>query len=224
MRPKYWSSLYFLMLIADILMILLDYPTVRFITKPLLMVLLACYGVSLASGVPQRSRNFIFAAVIFSWGGDVLLLFPHHFIPGLICFLGAHVLYTCFFLRLRPKPRPGIREAAVGGAAIVYAVTLFMILFPALGDLTPAVLVYTAAITLMFLSALAAFGLKNSQAGLRCIGGAALFVLSDSILAVEKFHTQLPGGGILVMLTYGLAQWLIVNGGIRHLQPAAATP
>jgi hypothetical protein len=43
-------------------------------------------------------------------------------------------------------------------------------------------------------------------------------VLSDSVLAVEKFLTAFPGSGIVVMLTYGTAQWMIVEGSLRHLK------
>jgi uncharacterized membrane protein YhhN len=42
--------------------------------------------------------------------------------------------------------------------------------------------------------------------------GAVLFVLSDSILALNKFHTSFLLAGSLIMLTYGLAQYFIVTG------------
>jgi hypothetical protein len=40
------------------------------------------------------------------------------------------------------------------------------------------------------------------------------------MLAVEKFLMPFPGSGILVMLTYGMAQFMIVDGSLRHLQTA----
>lgn len=218
MKPKYWGVLYFLVLLADLCVIAYDIPYARFATKPLLMILLGFFCWARAGSLHLRVRNFIFAAIIFSWSGDVLLLFPHYFVPGLISFLLAHILYTGFFLQVRPKPPLSIKEAVPAVLIIVYAAGLVRMLAPRLGDLKPAVMVYAIVISVMLLSALRAFGLNGKQAGRLCVAGALLFVISDSILAIEKFHTAFPGSSILVMLTYGIAQWMIVAGSIKHLK------
>jgi uncharacterized membrane protein YhhN len=44
------------------------------------------------------------------------------------------------------------------------------------------------------------------------IPGAVLFVLSDGLLAINKFNLQDPSMDIFVMLTYGLAQLYLVMG------------
>jgi uncharacterized membrane protein YhhN len=218
MQPKYWAVLYFLVLLADLCVIASDIPYARFATKPLIMIMLGFFCWARAGGLHLRVRNFIFAAIIFSWGGDVLLLFPHYFVPGLISFLTAHLLYTAFFTQIKPKPRPGPAEVITALLVIVYAATLVIWLAPHLGELRPAVMVYALVIAVMLLSALRAFGLRSGPAGTLCVGGAALFVISDSMLAVEKFHTAFPGSSILVMLTYGIAQWMIVEGSIKRLK------
>lgn len=218
MQPKYWAVLYFLVLLADLCMIALDLPYARFATKPLIMILLGFVCWARAGGLPLRARNFIFAAIIFSWGGDVLLLFPHYFVPGLLSFLTAHILYTAFFLQVNPKPRPGIGEIIMAALIITYAAALVTWLFPHLGTLKPAVMLYTMVITVMLLSALRAFGLHSGKAGRLCVWGALLFVVSDSVLAVEKFYSAFPGSNIVVMLTYGIAQWMIVEGSIKYLK------
>lgn len=220
MQPKHWGWLYFLILLADLCVIAFDIPYARFATKPLIMILLGFYGWSQAGGLPQRSKNFILSAIIFSWSGDVFLLFPHYFVAGLISFLAAHLLYTGFFLTVKPKPKPGWKEALALAAIAVYAVRLVQRLSPYLGDLNPPVIVYMAVISLMFLGAVRAFGLNGGRAAKLCVGGALLFVLSDSVLAVEKFLAAFPGGSLLVMLTYGLAQWMIVEGSLLHLKTA----
>lgn len=220
MQPKHWGIIYFLILLADLCVIAFDVPYARFATKPLLMILLGFYGWSQAGSLPHRSKNFILAAIIFSWSGDVFLLFPHYFLAGLISFLTAHLLYTGFFLTVQPKPKPGWKEGAVLVVMIVYASRLVQRITADMGDLKPAVIAYTVIISLMFLSAVRAFGLNSGRAGRFCISGALLFVLSDSMLAVEKFLMPFPGSGILVMLTYGMAQFMIVDGSLRHLQTA----
>lgn len=218
MQPKTWSAIYFLILLADLLIIVCDIPYARFVTKPLLMILLGCYCWWQAGGLYHPVRNFIFMAIIFSWWGDVFLLFADFFIPGLISFLLAHILYASFFLWVKPKPRPGYREWLVALLVLAYAGSFLRFLYPHLGELQIAVTAYTAVITIMLLSAIFAFGLNKTAWSRFCIGGAALFVLSDSILATEKFHASFPGSALLVMLTYGLAQWMIVDGSVKYLK------
>ncbi|AWO01704.1 hypothetical protein DLD77_08325 [Chitinophaga alhagiae] len=216
MQPKYLAVLYFLVLLADMAVIAADIPYARFATKPLLMIVLGFFCWARTGGLHLRARNLIFAAIIFSWGGDVLLLFPENFVPGLLSFLTAHALYIAFFLQVRPRPRIGIPEIATAAGVAVYAILLVSLLAPRLGVLKPAVMVYTVVISVMLLSALRAFGWQSGITGRLCVAGALLFVLSDSVLAVEKFHTAFTGAGLLVMLTYGLAQWMIVEGSARY--------
>jgi len=64
---------------------------------------------------------------------------------------------------------------------------------------------------------------KNKRAGIWMMVGAILFVVSDSLLALNKFYVAINYAGIIVMLTYGLAQLFIVYGAARYIKskPAA---
>jgi uncharacterized membrane protein YhhN len=42
--------------------------------------------------------------------------------------------------------------------------------------------------------------------------GSLLFVISDSVIAINKFFQPIPFDGIIVMSTYMAAQFLIVKG------------
>jgi len=42
--------------------------------------------------------------------------------------------------------------------------------------------------------------------------GALFFVLSDSLLAINRFKMAIPQAGTWIMLTYLIAQFLIVRG------------
>ena len=44
--------------------------------------------------------------------------------------------------------------------------------------------------------------------------GALLFVISDSVLAINKFYQSFELAGIVIMLTYGFAQLFIIEGAI----------
>ncbi len=218
MKPAYWITVYFLILLADIGMIVFDVPHARFITKPLLMILLGVFGWVLGGKLHYRSRNFIFAAVIFSWSGDVFLLFPQFFLPGLVSFLIAHLMYIGFFATSKPRPPIGVVEIMAMIAALGYAGIMLWILLPAAGAMKIPVIAYTAVITGMFILSVRAFSFGAPWYGRRCIFGAFLFVVSDSVLAFQLFYADFPYSGVVVMATYGVAQWLLVSGSLYYLR------
>jgi uncharacterized membrane protein YhhN len=101
-------------------------------------------------------------------------------------------------------------------AAAVILFILFMA--PYLGSLTIPVIIYAAVISFMLLSALHAFHFRRQRAGLYCVTGALLFIISDALIATGKFYHSFPGSGILVMLTYGVAQYALVYGGTEYFR------
>jgi len=49
------------------------------------------------------------------------------------------------------------------------------------------------------------------------VAGAVLFIMSDSILAINKFYQSFEVAGLGIMLTYGMAQLFIVEGAARYI-------
>jgi uncharacterized membrane protein YhhN len=82
------------------------------------------------------------------------------------------------------------------------------------------VIVYGLVISAMLVLALSLSPLKE-RIGLFIVLGALLFVLSDSVLAINKFMRSFTGAGVIIMLTYGMAQFFIVSGSILVLQKGA---
>ena len=221
MQSISWGAVYFLLLLADISLIALDVPEARYVSKPLLMIALSCYCWTQAGGVQLRARNLVFTALIFSWWGDVLLLFDDMFVEGLASFLAAHLLYISFFLLVKPKPPLNPKALALMVLVAVYATGLVWFLSPHLGELKIAVAVYAAALTLMLLTSIVGLRAERNAGGTALCSGAVLFVFSDSLLAIEKFYMYFPGSSGLIMLTYGCAQWMIVEGSTRYLKMEA---
>ena len=58
---------------------------------------------------------------------------------------------------------------------------------------------------------------KNKKAALWMTMGAILFVVSDSLLAFNKFFSPFNNAGVIIMLTYGLAQLFITEGAVRYI-------
>jgi uncharacterized membrane protein YhhN len=69
----------------------------------------------------------------------------------------------------------------------------------------------------MFMLAMHMFFIKNISAGKWMMVGALLFVISDSTLAINKFYKPFEMAGVIIMLTYGAAQFFIVKGAADYM-------
>lgn len=93
---------------------------------------------------------------------------------------------------------------------MIYGIVLGAILFPGLGDMSIPVMIYLCIIVFMGICA-AAGGHNHHYA----ITGAALFIFSDSLIAINKFMTQIPFHNLFIMTAYYSGQWFIANGMYR---------
>jgi uncharacterized membrane protein YhhN len=90
------------------------------------------------------------------------------------------------------------------------------LLWPHLGAMKIPVLTYGITISVMLSCAMWQYQKLEAKTSLFLIIGAAFFVASDSILAINKFKTHFEFSGILIMTTYIIAQLFIVMGAIRY--------
>jgi uncharacterized membrane protein YhhN len=95
---------------------------------------------------------------------------------------------------------------------------LVVILYPKLGDLQIPVMVYALVITLMVLQSVFRMGRTTSLSFWLIFFGAVSFLLSDSLLAINKFYQPIPFSAVCVMTTYSAAVFLIVRGALAHHQ------
>ncbi len=202
--------------ITDIALILLQAEEWRIFSKPLLMPLLALY-VWAAGSNSLTGKWLIIAGLIFSAAGDTFLLFekdyPIMFIAGLSCFLLTHILYVIYFVRAVKKGPSLLRKnPLIIVAVIIYLAGFSYLLFPKLGGLKIPVFIYTLIIGGMLLASLDAYLKLPVKSAFRFALGALFFVISDSLLAFNKFFHSIPQAGLLIMLTYCLAQFLIAEG------------
>jgi uncharacterized membrane protein YhhN len=223
MKKKYWILLYAVILVGDLVGIQLSNKEIQFIFKPLIIPALIGYLDSQMPTITKGLSKWVLAALLFSLSGDVFLMFEGKnsvfFLLGLSSFLLAHIFYIVFFHQVR------IRENVKSNpwllvAVVVYYAALVTLLSPYFGDMKIPVLVYGIVISFMLMLALHMLFIKNKSAGQWMMIGALLFVMSDSILAVNKFYQSFELAGILIMLTYGLAQLFIIEGASRCIRSA----
>jgi uncharacterized membrane protein YhhN len=163
-------------------------------------------------------------AVSFSFLGDTLLLFGDlaeiYFILGLVSFLLAHVFYVVAYRQHKLADATyalnRIQRVLFTIPIVLMGIGLLIILFPLLGPLKIPVILYTTVILLMVVHALFRYGRTSPLSFWLVFVGAILFMISDSILAINKFHSEVPYAGLLVMIPYMIAQFMIIKGLIRH--------
>lgn len=192
----------------------------QYVSKPALMPLLIIYFVASTSGESNPLSKWILLALFFSLAGDVLLMFqekiPDFFLFGLSAFLLAHVFYIVFFHSIRVKEGIKAKPFLLLPVTIYYAGLMFW-LSPFLGEMAMPVRIYGLIISFMLMLALHIYYIRNKKAAPLMVGGALLFVLSDSVLAINKFYMPFQLAGTLIMLTYGFAQYLIVQGAVKYI-------
>ena len=173
----------------------------EYVCKPLTLVLLL--GATLSLDPDQGSvRAWFVAALVLCLAGDVFLMLPQDlFVPGLGSFLLGHIAYVVgFVVDGMDVPRLGIGIVIVVLAISVIGLRILHAVKagdePALaGPVTAYMLVISAMVA-------CAIGVGNPFA----IGGAALFYLSDSLIAWNRFVGETRRGHLSIMVTYHLAQ------------------
>ncbi len=181
------------------------------VAKPLTM-LLALYTVARAPEA-GTGRGWLLAALAGSLVGDCFLMVEGFFIPGLVSFLLAHLAYIVLLRQDAPWfPRRAALAATLGVGAAMYAF-LWAGVLPA--ALRLPVAVYVAVIALMAAQALGRAAALPSRSTLLIAVGAGCFMLSDALLASNKFVQPLPLAQLWVLGSYYAAQLLIVGGWLR---------
>jgi len=196
----------------------------HWIAKPLATLLIAAMAFRSAdrwsaTDTPSAHRTYaraILLGMAFSCMGDIVLMLPFDaFVPGLIAFLLAHV---CYIVAFREGFRAGRWLALSAALLAVFAGINLAGLWPLLpNDLRIPVVVYVVVLALMATLALARAWMKNAatpsaptSARWAAIG-AVLFVISDSVLAWDRFGGGLPAATLCVLSTYYAAQYCIAR-------------
>ena len=169
----------------------------------------------LAAPTPTpRYRGWLLAGLAWSALGDVLLMLPRDlFAAGLGAFFVAHLCYIRAFVSAPPgrirdlRPLAALLPVALGVAAVIWPGVPRPLQVP--------VLCYLAVIVIMAWQAIgraiAGPGTDTKSAA----AGAALFVVSDGALAINRFATPFDWAPVVVLGTYFAAQWLLARSAGR---------
>lgn len=212
MKPN-WQILFAISAAAVFFALLLDLQPLYLAAKPLLMITLLLYFLSASSGFP-RWRWFVVAALVFSWAGDVFLIWDNMFIFGLIAFLIAHLFYIIAYHQTGAA-KGELRPLDIIKFLLLGSILIWLI-YPGLGSMMLPVLVYALVLVGMGIWAHKRRGATCAKSFTLVSIGVILFVMSDGMIAVNKFAFEIPAERILIMSTYMAAQYLIVRGLLIH--------
>ncbi len=210
MASSRFFQLYLIVASVHLLSLYVLPPSAQLATKALLMPLL----MGAVWQTPDfEGKRLLLGALFFSWVGDVSIGFS--FVAGLLAFLTAHVCYIILFYRAivaSPKDRPYVWPAWV--LLALFVIGLLSQLLPQAGALQTPVAIYATVIGAMLALAIAGRAHWPARKAGWVLAGAVLFVLSDSLLAWNKFHSELPLASLLIMSTYIAAQYGITKGAV----------
>lgn len=211
MPPTRTRTIGFFVLVSVCLLLsseIVHQPWLMYVFKPLASLLILL--VPALQWKSQASPFVLWVALglFFSFVGDVFLMFPSRFFQyGLLAFLFAHVSYLVAFTRQTKFP-------ARFSLWFLYLalLALFFVLFlsPSLPrPLLLPVIVYIFFVASMSSQAMGRFLILRDLPAAFAALGTLFFLLSDSLLSFDRFHSPIPAVTFLVLLPYYLGQWLI---------------
>ncbi|WP_299528558.1 lysoplasmalogenase [uncultured Lutibacter sp.] len=205
-KAQFTFFVFVLVSVLDIVGVIFEIPILVYIFKPLIILsLLFLYVFSL----PKRLKWYVIA-LEFSFFGDVLLMFSGElfFMAGLISFLMAHLLFIKIVISRIKKYSLSKVIFSIIPFLIVFSLLIFN-LKDSLHEMLWPVIIYGLTIATFGVVSLIDFLNTKSKKSLIMLSGAIVFMISDAVLAINKFHTQDHLFEISIMITYVLAQYLI---------------
>jgi uncharacterized membrane protein YhhN len=166
--------------------------------------------------VDTSARVALVAALVLSLVGDVFLMLPGReqgssgpnlFVAGLAAFLAAHVAYVVGF-GLEGIDLDGLVRGLLPVGIIIATVGRSVVASVEASSEPEMAVPVAAYVTVISTMVLFSFGTGDLRTEL----GALLFALSDSLIAWGRFRRPTPWGPMAVIVTYHLAQALLLLG------------
>ena len=215
--PLLLHLLFAVIVIVELIGRLVENIQMEYFAKPLIMIWIAVYFLLYAK--KSAFTIPVLLAFFFSWVGDNLLMMSGKdelfFFAGVGGFFCAQVSYIYIFSKFSEKGGRGYlhKNPWLAVFFLAYVAGMLVLLFPGLeGMMKPIITIYALSLMLMSMMALNRSGRVGALSFKLVFTGSLLFLLSDSMIAFNKFHSEIPLAGFLIMLTYISAQYLIMRG------------
>jgi len=190
------------------------------------MILLMVYHWKQLSGLSSFFSKTIQFGLLFSWIGDIALMFdekiPILFVVGLGAFLIAHLGYAAAFVRNVKDSNSSLNVSKSALIALPF-IAITSCFFYYMKDGLPAelfvpVLAYTVVISVMGITAVIRYNHVDAKSYKWILIGAILFILSDMVIAINKFVIDFDYDAILNMWLYLTGQFMITVGSVFYVR------
>ena len=196
-----------------------EFRLVEMISKGLFLPSLMMYLYVQDNVSNKPGKNLVMIGLFGSFLGDVFLLSKSLFIPGMVAFMTTHIFNIIFFSKIYGLKEPKSTLLKTSTLILVgFCVFIYFQLNEAMGNLIYPILVYMALICAAALMAVHVSKNKGTNiiANNFWIPGMLFFIASDTVLAFNMFdwsiNDPIENIGLVIMITYGLAQFLLVKG------------
>lgn len=214
------STLYFVTALAFIALETIGAVWTGIVVKSLIIPLLIWLYLRFIRGHGNRFHSLVIAALVFSWMGDIILQLTQFnesfFLVGLGSFLITQLIYMVAFFITPGKNALFFKKIYMIVPVVLYGWGILSLLSDGLGDMKLPVTIYTVVILSMLLAAINREKKVNRQSFLLVLAGAILFILSDSLIAINRFEQPFELARIAIMSSYITAQYLIAVGCARQ--------
>lgn len=164
-------------------------------------------------------HRLIIAALAFSWFGDVTLQLSSiretFFLVGLTGFLLAQLMYLIAFFST-PGPAILVRRPYLLIPVLAYGLVILWLVWGGLEEMKGPVILYTVVILTMLSAAINRREKVNRDSYRLVLYGAVLFIISDSMIAVNRFSQPFELARAAIMTSYVTAQYLLAIGCLRQ--------
>ncbi len=186
----------------------------HYLTKPTATLLLLG-AILCAPRLISKGYGFAIAlGLAFAAAGDFFLMLPgDYFLAGLVCFLITHCIYIYALCR----------KTRFAENKLVFLIFAFLAIAIIAGLWTSVpsamkipVVIYATAISVMAAQAVSRARSDKLEPTLRysatlAAAGGLFFMVSDTLLAFNRFHAPIPLAGFWVLSTYYVAQFLFAR-------------
>jgi len=191
-----------------------SFHNLDYITKPWLLIWIGVYFYLNTQTI--RKELFVYLAFFFSWIGDLFLMVSNinglYFYAGVGGFFLAQLSYIRVFTEKQVKGYLFRNPVWLIPFILYLSGMLYLITGGMQGVMIPIIVIYSFSLISMSAAAMNRKNMVSDKSFYFVFLGSVLFVISDSLIAINKFYIQLESASFLVMLTYFSAQYLIMQG------------
>ena len=202
---KNLTILFFVVAISDVIGIISNITWLQIVSKPLIILtLIVLYYFS-----TEQRNNWYLLALFFSFLGDVFLLDKNgYFLLGIGSFLITQILFIKLIISQLRKVR--VHHIIITLLPfVVYFTVLISTIKENLTEFLIPIVIYGITISFFGMVSLLNYFINRSKRSAVLLIGALLFIASDSMIALNKFHEPRIIYSVAIMITYIFAQYFI---------------